>query len=224
MPWHCLPGFFVREKTYLHVAGYTYVAAGADRQHLIPDVMKKWFPATVALLLLVLLAAPEVRAQNSFNYWTADPPAPITPLHKRPRSKPVPAKDTVVVAAEVPRVKQSKLIKRGLTQRMREHRPLEEDSISVVFFAQNSQYPNEAAKAGAQGNVVIRLEVAPNGSVSRTSVVSMDPRPLPGWNNTIPPSAMQALANEAQRVFRMLQFEPATRTSQEELSASFSLQ
>lgn len=198
--------------------------------------MKRWLlPAIV--LLLTLLAAPELRAQGSFNYWTADPPAPIEPLHKRPRSKPKPAKDTVttaavapapaaapVVAAEVPRVKQSKLIKRGLTQRMREHRPLEEDSISVVFFAQNSQYPDQAAKAGAQGNVVIRLEVAPDGAVSRTSVVALEPRPMPGWNYQVPPAAMQALANEAQRVFRMLRFEPAKKSSQEELSASFSLQ
>jgi len=199
--------------------------------------MKRWL-LSIVVLLLALLTAPELRAQGSFNHWTAAPPAPIEPLHKRVRSKPKPVKDTVATAAvaptaapvvaplvaEVPKVKQSKLIKRGLTQRMREHRPLEEDSISVVFFAQNSQYPNEAAKAGAQGNVVIRLQVAPDGAVSQTSVVALEPRPMPGWNYQVPPAAMQALANEAQRVFRMLRFEPAKKSSQEELSASFSLQ
>ena len=187
--------------------------------------MKRWLPSVIVLLLL-LLAAPALRAQTSYNRWSADPPDAITPLRKRARAKPAPAvKDTVaVVAAEVPRVKQSKLIKRGLTQRMRERRPLAEDSISVVFFAQNSQYPDEAARAGAQGNVVIRLDVAPDGAVSHTSVVAMEPRPVPGVSYEVPPAAMQALASEAERVFRMLRFEPAAKSTHEELSASFSLQ
>ena len=184
--------------------------------------MKRWLPS-VTVLLLSLLAAPALRAQTSYNRWSADPPDAITPLRKRARAKPAP--DTVAaVAAQVPRVKQSKLIKRGLTQRMRERRPLAEDSISVVFFAQNSQYPDVAAQAGAQGNVVIRLDVAPDGAVSHTSVVAMEPRPVPGANYAVPPAAMQALASEAERVFRMLRFEPAARSTHEELSASFSLQ
>ena len=171
----------------------------------------------------MLLAAPTLRAQTSYNRWSADPPDAITPLRKRAR--PQPTKDTVAaVTAEVPKVKQSKLIKRGLTQRMRERRPLAEDSISVVFFAQNSQYPDAAAQAGAQGNVVIRLDVAPDGAVSHTSVVALEPRPVPGGSYAVPPAAMQALASEAERVFRMLRFEPAAKLTHEELSASFSLQ
>jgi len=175
-------------------------------------------------VFVLLLTAAEAQAQN-FNTWTADPPAPITPLRKRPAPKPKPKpvlSDTVAI--EVPKVKQSKLIKRGLTQRMKAHKPLEEDSISVVFFARNSQYPTAAAMAGAQGNVLIRLQVAPDGHVSRTSVVAVEPRPIPGYSNKVPTAAMDALANEAQRVFRMLKFEPASGTSEEELSASFSLQ
>lgn len=185
--------------------------------------MKKWFYVPGGCLL-TMLSIVDAQAQN-FNTWTADPPAPITPLRKRPRSKPKPApvlRDTV--AAEVPTVEQSRLIKRGLTQRMREHRPLEEDNTSVEFFANNSRYPTAAAMAGAQGNVLIRLQIAPDGHVSRTSVVAVEPRPIPGYSKQVPPAAMDALANEAQRVFRMLKFEPATRSTEEELSASFSLQ
>ncbi|QNE39437.1 hypothetical protein F1C16_07650 [Hymenobacter sp. NBH84] len=187
------------------------------------SAMKKWFYYPV-ICLLTLLATAEAKAQN-FNTWTADPPAPITPRRKRPASKPKPTpvvRDTVAI--EVPKVEQSRLIKRGLTQRMKAHKPLEEDNTSVEFFANNSRYPTAAAMAGAQGNVLIRLQIAPDGHVSRTSVVAVEPRPIPGYNTNMPPAAMDALANEAQRVFRMLKFEPASSTSEEELSASFSLQ
>ncbi|WP_324678890.1 energy transducer TonB [Hymenobacter sp. GOD-10R] len=186
--------------------------------------MRKWFYALVALLL----AAPAVQAQNSYNIWTADPAAPITPLRKKTRPvKPAPAPVVAAApakpAAEEPRVKQSKLIKRGLTQRMHEHKPLAEDSVSMVFFRENSRYPVEAQKAGAQGSVVIKLEIQPDGEVSKTSILSMQPRVVAGRAETVPVAAMQSLADEAQRIFRMLRFEPAARTSVEELTASFSL-
>jgi len=178
----------------------------------------------LGVCVLLLLTAAEAQAQN-FNTWTAAPPVPITPLRKRPAPKPKPKpvpSDTVAI--EVPKVEQSRPIKRGLTQRMKAHKPLEEDNTSVEFFRDNSQYPTAAAMAGAQGNVLIRLQVAPDGHVSRTSVVTVEPHPIPGYVDKVPPAAMDALANEAQRVFRMLKFEPASSTSEEELSASFSLQ
>ncbi|HEX8349968.1 MAG TPA: energy transducer TonB [Hymenobacter sp.] len=195
--------------------------------------MKRWFYA----LVTVLLAAPAVQAQNRFNQWTAAPAAPITPLPRKVRpakvappaeaaatTKPTAAPAPVVAsAAEEPAVKQSKLIKRGLTERMRQHKPLAEDSISVVFFNQNSRYPDAAVQAGAQGNVVIKLEIKPDGMVSKTSVVAMQPKVVAGRTEIVPVAAMQSLADEAQRIFRMLRFEPAGRTSVEELTASFSL-
>jgi outer membrane biosynthesis protein TonB len=199
--------------------------------------MKRWFYALVA----VLLVAPAVQAQNSFNHWTAAPPAPITPLPKKVRpAKVAPATEVTPVAKpaaapeappapaaapadEEPIVKQSKLIKRGLTERMRQHQPLEEDNVSVIFFNQNSRYPDAALRAGAQGNVVIKLEIKPDGVVSKTSVVAMQPKVVAGRKEIVPVAAMQSLADEAQRIFRMLRFEPAPRTSVEELTASFSL-
>lgn len=198
--------------------------------------MKKWFYALVALVL----AAPAVQAQNSFNIWTADKPAPIEPLRRKTRpvkaapapvveAAPVKAAPAPVVAAapvkpvEEPMVKQTKLIKRGLTQRMHEHKPLAEDSVSMVFFRENSRYPLAAQKAGAQGSVVIKIEIKPDGEVSKTSIVAMQPKVVPGRTTEVPVAAMQSLADEAQRIFRMLRFEPATRTSVEELTASFSL-
>jgi len=186
--------------------------------------MKKWFYTLVALLL----AAPALQAQNSFNIWTADRAAPIDHRHRKTRAvKPKPEPPVVEAApvkpAEEPLVKQSKLIKRGLTQRMHEHKPLAEDSVSMVFFRENSRYPVEAQKAGAQGSVVIKLEIKPDGEVSKTSIVSMQPRVVAGRTATVPVAAMQSLADEAQRIFRMLRFEPAQRTSVEELTASFSL-
>ena len=184
--------------------------------------MRKWFYALVALLL----AAPAVQAQNSFNIWTTERSAPTPPVRKARPVKPAPA--PVVEAAPVkpieePLVKQSKLIKRGLTQRMHEHKPLAEDSVSMVFFRENSRYPIAAQKAGAQGSVVIKLEIKPDGEVSKTSVVAMQPKVVAGRTTEVPVAAMQSLADEAQRIFRMLRFEPAQRTSVEELTASFSL-
>ncbi|GGF07540.1 energy transducer TonB [Hymenobacter cavernae] len=185
--------------------------------------MRKWFYALAALLL----AVPAVQAQNSFNIWTAAPAAPITPLPKKVRPAKVapPATEAAPAAqpVEEPVVKQSKLIKRGLTQRVREHKPLAEDSVSMVFFRENSRYPVAAQKAGAEGSVVIKLEIKPDGMVSKTSVVAMQPRVVAGRRETVPVAAMQSLADEAQRIFRMLRFEPATRASVEELTASFSL-
>jgi len=183
--------------------------------------MRKWFYALVTLLL----AAPAVQAQNSFNIWTADPAAPITrqPRKARPVKEAPVAEAPPVKMAEEPRVKQSKLIKRGLTQRMHEHKPLAEDSVSMVFFRENSRYPVAAQKAGAEGSVVIKLEIKPDGEVSKTSVVALQPRVVAGRTTEVPVAAMQSLADEAQRIFRMLRFEPATRTSVEELTASFSL-
>ncbi|QDA61895.1 energy transducer TonB [Hymenobacter jejuensis] len=199
--------------------------------------MRKRFIVVIGVAMM--LADHAAQAQNSFNQWTAAPPAPITPLAKKQRSAPktapvpiitpppAPAAAPPVVAppvASTPVVKQSKLLKRGLTMRMRENRPLSEDSVSMVFFAQNSEYPPVAIQARAQGKVIIKLKIAPSGEVSSTSVVAMEPRSLPGWDNKVPASAMQALASEAQRVFQMLRFEPATKTTEEELMANFSLQ
>jgi outer membrane biosynthesis protein TonB len=195
---------------------------------------------TVVVGIAMVLTAHVAQAQNSYNIWTAAPPAPITPLAKKQRPAPKAVPDPVAPAVaptapqaaapaappviSTPIVKQSKLLKRGLTIRMRENRPLSEDSVSMVFFAQNSEYPPVAIKAGAQGRVVIKLKIAPNGEVSSTSVVAMEPRAMPGWSSQVPASAMQALASEAQRVFQMLRFEPAAKASEEELMANFSLQ
>jgi hypothetical protein len=175
-------------------------------------------------LLLALLAAPTARAQGSYNRWTAQPPAAIEPLQKKQRAaKPQPA--TVAPdTTEQPRVAQSKLLKRGLGSRMRQGQSLAEDSISMVFFSQNSRYPSVAVQARAEAKVVIRLQVAPNGRVSRTSVVALTPAPNPYRDGPLPAPALQALAEEAQRVFRMLRFEPGPQTSEEDLSANFSIQ
>jgi hypothetical protein len=101
---------------------------------------------------------------------------------------------------------------------------LPEDSISMVFFSQNSRYPASAVQARAEAKVVIRLQVAPNGRVSRTSVVALTPAPNPYRDGPVPAPALQSLADEAQRVFRMLRFEPGPQTSEEDLSANFSIQ
>jgi hypothetical protein len=172
--------------------------------------------------LFILLLAPAAKAQNSYNRWTAQPPAAIEPLQKKQRApKPqAPAFDTT----EAPRVAQSKLLKRGLGSRMRQGQSLPEDSISMVFFSQNSRYPAPAVQARAEAKVVIRLQVAPNGRVSRTSVVALTPAPSPYRDGPVPAPALQALADEAQRVFRMLRFEPGPQTSEEDLSANFSIQ
>ena len=182
-----------------------------------------WYALLVAGLLLVL-TAPAAQAQTSYNRWTAQPPATITPLPKKqPAAKPqppAPAPDTT----EAPRVAQSKLLKRGLGGRMRQGHSLPEDSISMVFFSQNSRYPSAAVQARAEAKVVIRLQVAPDGRVSRTSVVALTPAPNPYREGPVPAPALQALAAEAQRVFRMLRFEPGPQTSEEDLSANFSIQ
>lgn len=182
-----------------------------------------WYALLLACWLLGL-AAPAAQAQNSYNRWTAQPPATIQPLPKRQPAAPpkpaAPAPDTT----EAPRVAQSKLLKRGLGSRMRQGQSLAEDSISMVFFAQNSRYPAAAVQARAEAKVVIRLQVAPDGRVSRTSVVALTPAPNPYRAGPVPAPALQALANEAQRVFRMLRFEPGPQTSEEDLSANFSIQ
>lgn len=177
----------------------------------------------IGCLLLALMAAPAARAQGSYNRWTAQPPAAIEPLQKKQRAaKPQPA--VVPDTTEQPRVAQSKLLKRGLGSRMRQGQSLPEDSISMVFFSQNSRYPSAAVQARAEAKVVIRLQVAPNGRVSRTSVVTLTPAPNPYRDGPVPAPALQALADEAQRVFRMLRFEPGPQTSEEDLSANFSIQ
>ena len=93
---------------------------------------RQWFALLIAGLFFFLLA-PAAQAQNSYNRWTARPPATIEPLQKKQRA-PKPqeaAQDTT----EKPRVAQSKLLKRGLGSRMRQGQSLPEDSISMVFFS-----------------------------------------------------------------------------------------
>lgn len=192
------------------------------RSNATPISLQQPWYALLLSSLLVLFLAPAAQAQNSYNRWTAQPPATIEPLQKKQRApKPQAAPPDTT---EKPRVAQSKLLKRGLGSRMRQGQSLPEDSISMVFFSQNSRYPSPAVQARAEAKVVIRLQVAPNGRVSRTSVVALTPAPNPYRDGPVPAPALQALADEAQRVFRMLRFEPGPQTSEEDLSANFSIQ
>ena len=208
-------------------------------------MLSKALPATplnpIRLLLAgtLLLVSQASFAQNSFNRWE---PATATPT-------PTPNKSTVTRGSVALKAKareeekakalaerqakdslqltkgQSITLRRGLGQRLRKSTYSKEDAGYYDFAWQHLQYPPTALRAGLTGEVIVRLEVGPDGDVTNSVVTGDDihqsAKPEKGASTT---AGRDAMRNNAKQLLYGLRFEPAPSTTQEEVPVRYVMQ
>lgn len=176
-------------------------------------------------------------AQNSFNRWVPDTPgATSEPTTARRGSVALKAK-----AREEEKVKavaerhakdslqlasgQSVTLRRGLGQRLRQASYSKEDAGFYDFTWEHLQYPPTALRAGLTGQVMVRLEVGPDGDVTNSVVTSDDihqsAKSEKGASIT---AGREAMRSNAQKLLYGLRFETAPSTTQEEVPVRFVMQ
>ncbi|HEX8349686.1 MAG TPA: energy transducer TonB, partial [Hymenobacter sp.] len=160
-------------------------------------MLVKALPATpskpIRLLLAgaCLLAAQASFAQTSFNRWDVTPVTTPTPGKARvkrattaaPEDQKEKVQEQEKAQALVQRRTQDSLqlakgqsvtLRRGLGQRLRQSAYSKEDAGYYDFAWQNLQYPPTALRAGLTGQVIVRLEVGPDGDVTNSVVTGDD--------------------------------------------------
>ncbi|WP_218779761.1 energy transducer TonB [Hymenobacter crusticola] len=194
-------------------------------------------PIRFVLVGALLLAAPACFAQNSFNRWVPPTPASASePTTVRRGSVALKAKareeekaksvaerrekDSLQLASG-----QSVTLRRGLGQRLRQTSYSKEDAGFYDFTWEHLQYPPTALRAGLTGQVMVRLEVGPDGDVTNTVITSDDihqsGKPEKGASAT---AGREAMRSNAQKLLYGLRFEPAPSTTQEEVPVRYVMQ
>jgi hypothetical protein len=200
-------------------------------------------PSKTTRLLLAgacLLAAQASFAQNSFNRWEATPvttPTPGKARAKRAAAQPdqqEKSQEQEKAQALVQRRMQDSLqlakgqsatLRRGLGQRLRQTAYSKEDAGYYDFAWQHLQYPPTALRAGLTGQVMVRLDVGPDGDVTNSVVTGDDihqnAKPEKGASAT---AGRQAMRKNAQQLLWGLRFEPAPSATQEEIPVRYVVQ
>ncbi|WP_324678888.1 energy transducer TonB [Hymenobacter sp. GOD-10R] len=196
-------------------------------------------PKTVRFLLAgALLCAAQVSlAQNSFNRWEGATPTP-TPgktavkrgsvalkekAWEEEKTKALAerhAKDSLQLASG-----QSVTLRRGLGQRLRQNSYSKEDAGFYDFTWEHLQYPPTALRAGLTGQVMVRLEVNPDGGVTNSTVTGDDiHQSAKSEKGASTAAGREAMRHNAQQLLLGLRFEPAPSTTQEEVPIRYVMQ
>ena len=206
-------------------------------------MLAKALPATPStpirfLLAGALLCFTQVSfAQNSFNRWEGVTPTPSTSKSTVTRGsvalKTKAREEEKVKAAAERREKdsvqlasgQSVTLRRGLGQRLRQTSYSKEDAGFYDFTWEHLQYPPTALRAGLTGQVMVRLEVSPEGGVTNSVVTSDDiHQSAKSEKGASATAGREAMRQNAQQLLRGLRFEPAPSTTQEEVPVRYVMQ
>jgi len=204
----------------------------------------KTLPATpsksVRLVLVgaLLLAAQASFAQNSFNRWEAAPATPPTtgkPAGMRGSAGlKAKAREEEKAQAVAKRQEQDSLqvatgksvtLRRGLGQRLRQRSYSKEDAGYYDFAWQHLQFPPTALRAGLTGQVMVRLEVSPDGDVTKSVVTGDDiHQSAHSEKGASPTAGREAMRHNAEQLLWGLHFEPAPSATLEEVPVRYVMQ
>lgn len=172
------------------------------------------------VVILLLTAAGQVRAQATYNRWEAKPVTPSKPLAT------VAQRGTQIMRAKIRQDSLNRLqalrrdsarivasatdmplLQRGIGQRIKESRTLLGDNSYYEYLGKNIRYPSQALRAQVEGKITLRLTINAAGQVSSLSEVE----------NTIPVGAVgrDEMVQQVAVALRQLRFKPGTITSEE---------
>lgn len=152
---------------------------------------------------LACVAGRPASAQSAaYNRWEARPAAPVKP------KPPVPPA--------------ALRLQRGIGERLASQRRLPIDSLFFRYMWGKIKYPSAALRAGLEGQVSVRLTIAPDGTVADAQGAGT--RLMPLFGEITPQAKAEAeaqLLQEARRVLSGLLFESAAASTEETLTVNY---
>lgn len=158
------------------------------------------------LVVLLLTAAGQARAQAIYNRWEAR--QVVTPQTKYTKAQ----QDSI---RRVAYWQKNPSLKRGIGTRIRTRQLLPEDQPYFDFVGGSVQYPMAAMRAQTEGEVWMQLAVDATGRVFKVTLLA----------TTIAPGAGGGveMVQQTREILQYLRFEPAEAATQEEARISFGI-
>ncbi|MCB2377107.1 hypothetical protein LGH70_05910 [Hymenobacter sp. BT635] len=181
-----------------------------------------------SLVLVLVLSAP-AWAQNGLNRWDARPvPIPKPAVSAAQRSKQLAQakssrdslgrvqmlrRDSLRIAA---RAAAAPVLQRGIGQRLKAKNAMPEDNKYYEYIRTSIRYPVMALRYLVEGDITMELTIDATGQVTAVKELA----------NTIPPGAADrdVMVQQVRLLLAQLHFEPASTTTEEEITVRYAFQ